>query len=212
MVVALAYAAPAAALTKAAGVIAGYNFSNLSISGQSDIQGRSSFLAGGVLDLGFNDRFGLRIEPSYVSKGAKATHHNAYWGTMDGVVFNLDYIDVPVLARYDLMQGEQRTFLLGGVGVSFATKREAELTRGNLKQTVDFADVFSSTDVSLDLGAGISVPAGAGRMTFDGRAAFGLMNINNGGNVTFGGAPLAVPSTWTHTVGFRLLATYLFSL
>jgi hypothetical protein len=192
------------------GVTAGFNMATLRIDGADGIDARTSFAAGGVVDLGINDRFGIRIEPTFTSKGGKATQRNAYWGTMDGAVFKIDCIDVPVLARFDLGASEARGYLLGGVGVSFATETEVELTQGNDQATVDFADVFSSTDLSLDLGAGISFPAGTHRMTIDGRVGIGLIDINEGGTVTFNGSPLTVPSTTTNTLDFRLMATYLF--
>lgn len=213
-VLVLAVAAPAAAGTKSAGFIAGFSYSNLNIQGSSGLDGRGSFAGGGVLDLGVNDKFGIRIEPTFVSKGAKATHRNAYFGSVDGVLFDLNYIDVPVLARFDLPSESKSShgFALGGVAVGFATKQEAELSQGSQHETVDFGPVFSSIDVNLDLGLGLAVPMGANCWTFDGRAAIGVMNINNGGTVTFQGNPLVVPSTTTHTLGFRLLVTYLFAL
>jgi len=210
---ALLIASPAAALTKELGPIAGFSYSNLNISGQSGLNGRASVALGAELDLGFNEHFGLRIDPMFVSKGAEATHRNAYWGTMDGAKFNLNYIDVPVLARYDLpAKSEAHGYLLGGVGVSFATKREVDLTQGNEHETVDFKDVLSSTDASVDLGIGFSLPQGPNRWAIDARAAFGVTNINSGGTVTFNGGPLVVPATSTHTIGFRTLVSYLFKL
>jgi hypothetical protein len=84
-----------------------------------------------------------------------------------------------------------------------------DLSQGQQSGNVDFSDVFSSTDVRLDLGLGVSLP---NRLGFEGQAAIGLTNINSGGTVTFAGGPLAVPSTSTHTLGFRLFALYLFPL
>jgi hypothetical protein len=208
----LAVASPAAALTKDAGVIAGFNFSTLRISGQTAPDWRATFAAGGVLDLGLNDRLGIRIEPMYLATGAQATHHNAYWDTMDGAVFHLDYIGVPILARYSLGTSERIPYLLGGIGLNFAIKREAELTQGQQRATVDFASVFSPVDVTLDLGGGLSFPAARNQVTLDGRASFGLMNVNQGGTVTFQGAPLAVPSTSTHSIAARVFVSYLFKL
>ena len=165
-----------------------------------------------MVDFWINDTFGIRVEPTWLSKGAKATQHNAYWGTIDGVVFNLDYIDVPVLARLDLSKSDTHPYVLGGLGVSFATKQEAELTKAGYKQTIDFGGVLSPTDLSVDLGTGVSLPLGRNRMTLDVRGAYGLLNINKGGSVTFAGSPLPVPSTATHTLDFRAFASYLFSL
>src|SRR5262249_27813147 len=63
---ALVAAAPALAVTRSAGVIAGFSYSNLNIQGSSGLDGRGSFAGGGVLDLGVNDKFGIRVEPMFV--------------------------------------------------------------------------------------------------------------------------------------------------
>src|SRR5262245_38224017 len=107
-VIGLAAASPAAALTKDWGVIGGFNFSTLKIEGQSGIDARSAFAIGGVLDLHLKDRFGIRVEPMYLRSGGDATHRNAYWGTMDGAEFKLDYIGIPVLAHYDFGTNDKR--------------------------------------------------------------------------------------------------------
>jgi len=196
-VLGLAGAAPAIGATKAVGVIGGFNVSTLKISGQS----------------GLNDRFGVRVEPMYLRNGANATKRNAYWGTMDGADFKLDYLSLPVLARYGFGTNDKRTpYLLGGFGFQFAVKQEVHLTQGNSAETVDLKDVFNSPDITLDLGGGIAFPAGANRWAVDARVAFGLVNVNGGGTITFNGAPLAVPSTSTHSLAGRFFVSYLFNL
>ena len=192
------------------GPIAGLNIANLNIDGSSSLNVRTTFAVGGVVDFGINERFGIRFEPMWVSKGTKAQERNAYWGTVDEAVFELDYVEVPVLARYDLSTAATRGYLLGGIALGLSTGAQVELTRNTVTETVDFDDVFASTDVSLNLGAGVSFPVGGNRMGIDGRVALGLVDINDGGTVTFDGAPLDVPATSTKTLDFRLLATYLF--
>jgi len=209
---ALALTSTAAVAETQVGVIAGANFANLNIEGANGLSTRSTLAAGGAVDLSINPRFGVRVEPMFVSKGAKATHRNAYWGSVDGAVFKLDYVDVPVLARFDLATSPKRGYLLAGLGVGFAVQREVELSAATAHETVDFSDIFKSTDLSLDLGAGFGLPVASNRMTFDGRVAIGLVNINDGGTVSLGGIALPVPPTSTHTLDFRLFATYLFAL
>lgn len=209
----LLHSSTAVAVTTQLGVLAGFNFADLNIDGQSGMDVRTSFAAGGVLDLGFSDRFGIRIEPTFLSKGGKATSRNAYWGTIDGAVFKLDYIDLPVLARIDLATTtDTRGYLLAGIAVSFATQSEVELTQANNGGTADLGDVFKPTDTSVILGLGFSFPAGTNRAGIDGRVAYGVTDINQGGTTTFNGAPLAVPATSTQTLDFRIFATYLFSM
>ena len=212
-VLGLAGAAPAIGATKTVGVIGGFNVSTLKISGRSGIDAASEFAVGGVFELGLNDRFGVRVEPMYLRNGANATKRNAYWGTMDGADFKLDYLSLPVLARYGFGTNDKRTpYLLGGFGFQFAVKQEVHLTQGNSAETVDLKDVFNSPDITLDLGGGIAFPAGANRWAVDARVAFGLVNVNGGGTVTFNGAPLAVPSTSTHSLAGRFFVSYLFNL
>src|SRR4030095_10117798 len=64
VVLALSVASPAAAVNTQLGVISGFSFSNLNIEGQSGIEGSSSFALGGVVDLGLNERWGIRIQPA----------------------------------------------------------------------------------------------------------------------------------------------------
>ncbi len=201
--------APYAAETRF-GPIAGLNIANLDIEGQSGLNVRTTFAIGGAVDIGLGGKFGLRIEPMYMSKGTKAQKRNAYWGSVDEAVFQLDYANIPVMARYDLGSSSTHGYVLAGVAVGFAIGQDVELTQTNVTETVDFSDVFASTDASIDIGAGVSFPVGTNRMTLDGRVAFGVMDINEGGAVIFNGAPLTVPDTSTQTLDFRLLATYLF--
>lgn len=193
------------------GPIGGLNIANLDIDGQSGLNVRTTIALGGVVDIPLGERFGLRIEPMYLSKGTKAEKRNAYWGSVDKAVFELDYANIPVMARYDLGASETRGYVIGGVALGFAVRQEVELTQTNVTENVDFSDVFASTDVSLDVGAGVSFAVGGTkRVTIDGRVAFGMMDINEGGTVVFNGAPLTVPDTSTKTLDFRILASYLF--
>jgi hypothetical protein len=206
-------AAAAGAAKTEFGLIAGFNFATLRIDGVDNMDPRGAFAAGGAVDHSFNEKFGVLFEPMFMSKGGKSTERNAYWGTNDGAVFQLDCIDFPLLARYNLGLPEtSHGYLLAGVGLSVSTQSTVEITQGTTKGDADFSDVFNSTDFSIDVGAGISVPLGDNRMTFDGRVAYGLTDINKGGPVSFNGATFTVPTNSTHTLDFRLFATYFFSL
>lgn len=210
---ALAGAVPASAMTKEVGVIGGFNVSTLKIDGQSGIDARSAFAVGGVLELGLKPHFAVRLEPMYLRNGGDATHRNAYWGTMDGAEFKLDYIGLPLLARYDFgTDGKRDPYVLGGFGFNFAVDQKVDLTQGQTRATVDLGNVFNPVDVTLELGAGIAFPAGANKWAVDGRLGYGVSNMNGGGTVTFNGSPLAVPSTSTHSLAGRFFVSYLFNL
>jgi outer membrane protein with beta-barrel domain len=192
------------------GPIAGLNIANMDIEGRSGLNVRTTFAIGGAVDVGFGNRFGMRIEPMYVSKGTKANEYNAYWATVNQAVIAVDYANLGLLARLNLSNAETRGYLLGGLGIGAAINKEVEISQGNVTEKVDFSDVFGSTDITIDLGAGVSFPVGTNRLTLDGRVAFGVVDVNEGGTVTFDGAPLTVPDTATKTLDFRILASYLF--
>lgn len=209
VVLALSCTSIGAAAERRLGLITGLNISRLDIEGRGG-DTRTSFAAGVVADLPFSEEFGLRIEPMLTSKGGRGTTRNIYWGTVDEAVFQLDCLDIPVLARFNLSTADAHAYLLGGLGFTFFTEQTARLSYGTQKETVPLSDIYRPVDVSLDLGVGLAFPAGPNQMTFDARFGLGLVDINGGGIVDINDTPVTVPSTTTHNVEFRLLASLLF--
>jgi opacity protein-like surface antigen len=200
----------AGAAERRLGIISGFNIAKLDIEGRGG-DTRTSFAAGVVADLPFNDALGLRIEPMFTSKGGKGTTSNIYWGTVDRAEFQLDCIDIPVLLRYNLASQEAaHAYLLGGFGLSLFTEQKADIEIGPDKETVGLSDILQPWDLSLNMGVGLEFPAGANRFTVDARFGMGLFDINGGGNVMIADQPVAVPSTTTHNVEFRILGSLLF--
>ena len=62
------------------GLVAGFNVANLDIDGRSGLGARTTFAFGGAVDVPISERFGVRVDPMFLSKGGKATKQNAYWG------------------------------------------------------------------------------------------------------------------------------------
>jgi hypothetical protein len=207
--VALSLASNAWALTPEFGVIGGMKPRQAQHRGPRPRRAADRVAAGGAFDLGLNDRFGVRIEPSFLSRGGKATQRNAYWGSVDGALFQLDYFAVPVLARYNLTAESIHPYVLGGLGFNFATSQKAKLTAARITRR-STGRCLQPIRSHARPGLGYNFPAASNRLTFDARVAIGLLNINDGGTVTFNGSPLPVPDTSTHTLDFRLFATYFF--
>lgn len=98
------------------GIKAGPNFANLT-GGDIQTKTRTSFHAGGAVELGISKKFAIAGELLYTSQGAD----------VDGVGdFNLDYVAVPVLARIYLIEekvsvdiGPQFSFLIDEAEESF---------------------------------------------------------------------------------------------
>jgi hypothetical protein len=98
------------------GIKAGANFAKF--NGDLDSDGITSFHAGAVLELNIVPTFSVQAEGLFSSVGGKATYEAEGLGgvTKD---FNLDYISVPVLAKFyvlpekvSLVAGPQFSFLV----------------------------------------------------------------------------------------------------
>lgn len=115
------------------GAKAGANFASLNGDDVDDVDGRTSFHVGGVVNIGVSELFSVQPEVIYSSQGAS-----------DGdVSFNLDYINVPIMADFQLAEGFS---LQGGpqVGINISSKAEFD---GDKEDIEDIQ--------TLDLGAGI---------------------------------------------------------
>jgi hypothetical protein len=98
------------------GVKAGPNFANFS-GGDFDYSGRTSFHAGGVVEIKATPTFSIQPELLYTSQGADVE------GVGD---FNLDYVAVPVMGKFYIMSdklsidvGPQFSFLVDEAEESF---------------------------------------------------------------------------------------------
>ena len=127
------------------GAIAGFNFASLNIDATSSLGTRSPFAVGGVLDQSIKGRLGIRVEPMFLSKGAKTSQNNLYsaHGGRGQVQARL-HIDVPDPGTVRSRRATPtRADLLGGVGVSFASSLDGDPPRAASSETVDFTNVFS---------------------------------------------------------------------
>lgn len=124
---------------------------------------RVGFSGGAFLTYSLSPQFAVQPEVLYVSKGAEKDlfFFTAYWSS--------DYIEVPVLLKFDLMpMGPAHPNLFAGPAMSFLLGSEI----GALGVSYDVADGMKSTDFGVVFGAGIDYR----RFTFDVRYDLGLSN------------------------------------
>ena len=76
------------------GVKAGVNFASLTGDDADGLDGKTGFHVGGVAVIGISEKFAVQPELVYSSQGAKDTEEGV------DVDYNLDYINLPVLANY----------------------------------------------------------------------------------------------------------------
>lgn len=131
------------------GVKAGY--SNTNFGGDAEFNAASNFYFGGLVDFTISEKFHVQPELLYSMEGADETE------------LNLDYIRIPIMAKYYVMEGLN---LQAGPEIAF-------VVGGGLVK-----DQLKSFDFGLGFGAAYEMSFG---VFFDARYNLGLANINDTG-------------------------------
>lgn len=153
------------------GAKGGVNFANI---GGDDINGvdfksRTGFHIGALVEIPVSERFWVQPEVLYTAQGSKATILNA-----SETKLNLDYIQVPVMAKYYVVEG---LALEAGPQIAFLVKAEGETSIGDTNVTSKLdKDNFSSIDFSMGVGASYRLDMG---LFFGARYNFGFTDIND---------------------------------
>ncbi|RQO39362.1 PorT family protein [Chryseobacterium sp. KBW03] len=141
---------------------AGINFANQSIKNVNGEKSKISFQAG----LGVNiqtgvKNFSIQPEVNFISKGTK------FKNSFGNETYNFNYIEVPVLAKYSFGP----VYVNAGPSIGFLMGKSDKIKAAYGKtKTIDFG---------VQMGAGIAIPAGPGKMIIDGRYNLGLSNISD---------------------------------
>ena len=146
------------------GVLAGINVATLGGSDAQNAGSRTGLAIGGSATFHITNQFGIEPELLFSQKGASETI-NATQATL-----KLDYIEIPVLARYDVStRGPAHPFFLAGPALAFEVSCNAEVSNGgqsasescdNLNQQLEGGLSKKSFDFGGQLGAGVVFPAG----------------------------------------------------
>ncbi|WP_417886191.1 porin family protein [Zunongwangia sp.] len=138
------------------GVKGGLNFATMA-GDASEADGVTSVHIGGLAEIGLNDFFAIQPEIMYSGQGAD----------FDGVELQIDYINVPVLAKFLVADG----FSLE-VGPQFGFKVNSEVKQDNV--SVDNDDYTNTFDFSAAFGASYKLDSG---LFFQARYNRGLTNV-----------------------------------
>lgn len=136
------------------GVKAGVNFANINDAAES-LDTRTGFHAGVFLGLKFSDKIALQPELLYSQQGAE----------FDTGEFNLDYVNIPVILKYYLVQG-----LNVQLGPQFGFVVNDDITFEGVASDIE-AEEF---DLSGVVGAGYDLPLG---LRIDARYNFGFSEV-----------------------------------
>ncbi|MBP2617402.1 porin family protein [Chryseobacterium jejuense] len=141
---------------------AGINIANQSIKNVNGEKSKTSFQAG----LGVNIQTGIKnfsVQPevNFISKGTK------FKNSLGSETYNFNYIEVPVLAKYSF--GPVYVNAGPSIGILMGKNDKVKAAYGKTK----------SIDFGLQMGAGVAIPAGPGKVIVDGRYNLGLNNISD---------------------------------
>lgn len=146
------------------GAKAGVNFSEVN---DSELKGKTGFHIGLLAEIYLGEQFSVQPEILYSAQGAKA-EEEGYTSKL-----NLDYISVPLMAKYYIADGLN---IQAGPQFSFLTKAEIKGEIDDLgSATLDIKDELESFELGLNFGLGYELPMG---VFFDARYNIGLTKIN----------------------------------
>lgn len=125
------------------GVKGGVNFAKLTGDDVEDADGRTGLLIGLVAESAFNESWGLQVEVNYSEQGLEDDD--------TGVALQLDYINIPVLAKYYI--AGSGFAIEAGPQIGFVVNDEIELTdTPGPSQEVD----IDAQNIDLSIGGGLS--------------------------------------------------------
>jgi Outer membrane protein beta-barrel domain len=155
---------------------AGLNLSNF----RGDVQNTKilpGFYAGIGVIYSDDSRFGFSLDALYSQRGAKFEVGANQFGGPYSATVRVNYLEVPVLARYFLNDGgsfRPNVFL----GPSLGLRLGAKTTNKTYNSTVDSKDFYNAAEVGLTGGVQLNFRvADRQRLTVDARYTLGLTDI-----------------------------------
>jgi opacity protein-like surface antigen len=145
-----------------------------------ETKARTGFTAGGFVVVDFVGPFAIQPEFRYIQRGYRIDFelsNGIQTATVEGTL-KFDYIDIPVLARYDIPAPGFTPHLLAGPTLGFNVNSEFEADGPAGTNTEDLSDGTSSTDFGLEFGAGVGFGLGGSTLSVDLRYGIGLSDIN----------------------------------
>lgn len=157
-----------------------YTLKNMPVEGQENVEPKVVFgnYSNVYYEIGLSKFFALQPEVNYIQKGGKVTAE----GENDfSLRVRLDYLEVPVLAKFRLGSGGFRGYLTAGPSVGYALNGRSKIELGNFseEEKIKFDDDFgldgrkdNRFDISAVAGGGIQQKFGPGSFVLDARLAY----------------------------------------
>ena len=180
LLVAALVPASASAQSFQAGVKGGINVASISWSNSDPkpaISSRNGGIIGGYVAKD-GKKMGLAVEVLYSQKGAHLDFSGT--GVIDTVDLKLDYVEIPVLGRFNIAKDKTLIHIYAGPVFAFSVKDETTETFRTTTQTtpatVETQDAGAkSSDIGIAIGAQVDVH----KFLVDVRYNWGLKNVND---------------------------------
>lgn len=135
------------------GIKGGLNVAHLSVRGISDESNHIGYHFGAFARLGLTKNFAIQPEALFAVKGAKLNFNNAF--VTGGAVISLKYIDIPVLAVFNIT--DHLNVHLGPYGsylIDVAVKNKSDSEGADFESEIS-KDNFKRMDYGLAAGVGL---------------------------------------------------------
>ncbi|MBN1212096.1 MAG: PorT family protein [candidate division Zixibacteria bacterium] len=139
---------------------------------------KRGFIGGIFARRGLTPSFSIQAEVLYTQKGTEITVENIP-SLIDTLDVKLDYIEVPILFRYDFaVPMKFKPHLLAGPALTFNVSARGSTDDGGSFYPDEF-DIpnTGSLDFGLVLGTGVDFPLGKGAVGIDARYTLGMLNV-----------------------------------
>ncbi|MEP6781242.1 MAG: porin family protein [Gemmatimonadaceae bacterium] len=165
------------------GITAGATFSNVKTSSDLNLSNRTGSTFGVSLQLPAGQTFTLQPELLFIQKGSKFSS-----SSINGN-FRLDYVEIPLLLRYDISRGTIGPHIYAGpsVGFNVGCHVSGSLTSSATTSTDCTKDNFKpkSLDYGITVGGGVDFNLGGLAATGGARYGIGLADIRNDNSAAF---------------------------
>lgn len=160
------------------GVRAGLNLANVNISSEGlsiSPDGKVGLTIAGIANIGITETFSIQPEVHFIQKGYKLEVD--FLGSSSEQKLKLNYLEVPIHAKYKFSDGNIAGYVLAGPSIGYALSGKNENCLDGDCDTEDLEfnddDGFNRTEVGLSIGGGVHI----GQIFVDLRYVLGVSNF-----------------------------------
>jgi len=152
------------------GLKGGLNLASITGDDVDELDGRTSFHFGGVVEIEISEKFSFQPELVYSAQGASESYDEEGFDIETTIM--LDYLNIPLMAKYYVTDGLSLEL---GPQIGFLLSSKFEVEFDGDSESEDIEDL-SSVDFGLNLGLGYKFDSG---LNFGARYNLGLSNLDD---------------------------------